>query len=84
MPVSVNYPGVYVEEISSGVRTIANVSTSITAFVGKAVRGPTEPATITSVSDFERIYGGLSRDFTLGYAVRDFFMNGGATAIVAL
>ena len=82
MPVSVNYPGVYVEEISSGVRTIANVSTSITAFVGKAVRGPTEPITITSVSDFERIYGGLSRDFTLGYAVRDFFMNGGATAIV--
>ncbi|MEQ1907473.1 MAG: phage tail sheath C-terminal domain-containing protein [Vicinamibacterales bacterium] len=82
MPVSVNYPGVYVEEISSGVRTIANVATSITAFVGKAVRGPTEPATITSVSDFERIYGGLSRDFTLGYAVRDFFLNGGATAIV--
>ena len=40
MPVSVSYPGVYIEEIPSGVRTIANVATSITAFVGKAVRGP--------------------------------------------
>jgi phage tail sheath protein FI len=83
MPVSVNYPGVYIEEIPSGVRTIANVATSITAFVGKAVRGPTgTPETITSFADFERLFGGLHRDFTLGYAVRDFFLNGGATAIV--
>ena len=83
MPVSVNYPGVYIEEIPSGVRTIASVATSITAFVGKAVRGPTgNPVTITSFADFERLFGGLHRDFTLGYAVRDFFLNGGATAIV--
>ncbi|CAN5808930.1 phage tail sheath subtilisin-like domain-containing protein [soil metagenome] len=83
MPVSVNYPGVYVEEIPSGVRTIANVATSITALVGKAVRGPVgDPVTITSFADFERVFGGLQRDFTLGYAVRDFFLNGGATAII--
>lgn len=82
MPVSVTYPGVYIEEIPSGVRTIANVATSITAFVGKAVRGATEPTTITSFADFERTFGGLHRDFTLGYAVRDFFLNGGATAII--
>jgi phage tail sheath protein FI len=83
MPVSVSYPGVYIEEIPSGVRTIANVATSITAFVGKAVRGPAgDPVTITSFADFERLFGGLHRDFTLGYAVRDFFLNGGAIAIV--
>jgi phage tail sheath protein FI len=83
MPVSVSYPGVYIEEIPSGVRTIANVATSITAFVGKAVRGPVgEPVTITSFSDFERLFGGLHRDLTLGYAVRDFFLNGGAIAII--
>ena len=83
MPVSVNYPGVYVEEIPSGVRTIANVATSITAFVGKAVRGPvSDPQTITSFADFERLFGGLRRDFPLGYAVRDFFVNGGAVAII--
>jgi phage tail sheath protein FI len=83
MPVSVSYPGVYVEEVPSGVRTIAGVATSITGFVGKAVRGPTtNPETVTSFSDFERVFGGLNRDFTLGYAVRDFFLNGGATAVI--
>jgi uncharacterized protein len=83
MPVSVTYPGVYVEEIPSGVRTIANVSTSITAFVGKALRGPVgAPQTITSFADFERLFGGMDRDITLGYAVRDFFVNGGSIAII--
>jgi phage tail sheath protein FI len=83
MPVNPTYPGVYVEEVPSGVRTITGVATSITAFLGKAVRGPTDdPVTITSFGDFERIFGGLSRDFTLGYAVRDFFVNGGSQAII--
>ena len=39
MPTTVSYPGVYVEEIPSGVRTITGVATSITAFLGKAVAG---------------------------------------------
>jgi phage tail sheath protein FI len=83
MPATLTYPGVYVEEIPSGVRTITGVATSITAFVGKALRGPTdEPITITSFGDFERIFGGLHRDFTLGYAVRDFFVNGGGQAVI--
>ena len=33
MPVQLSYPGVYIEEISSGVRTITGVATSIAAFV---------------------------------------------------
>ena len=83
MPVQTTYPGVYIEEIPSGVRTITGVATSITAFLGKAVRGPTDvPVTITSFADFERQFGGLHRDMTLGYAVRDFFSNGGAQAVI--
>ena len=83
MPQALTYPGVYVEEIPSGVRTITGVATSITAFLGKAVRGPMdEPTTITSFGDFERIFGGLHRDFTLSYAVRDFFLNGGSQAVI--
>jgi Bacteriophage tail sheath protein len=83
MPVLTTYPGVYIEEIPSGVRTITGVATSITAFLGKALRGPAdEPVTITSFADFERIFGGLHRDFTLSYAVRDFFLNGGSQAII--
>ena len=40
MPVNLSYPGVYVQEIASGVRTVAGVPTSIAAFVGRASRGP--------------------------------------------
>src|SRR6266545_4056756 len=38
MPASLTYPGVYIEEIPSGVRTIVGVSTSMTAFVGPGSR----------------------------------------------
>src|ERR1051325_7474571 len=83
MPSALTYPGVYVEEIPSGVRTITGVATSITAFLGRALRGPVnEPVTINSYGDFERQFGGLDVNCPLGYAVRDFFGNGGAQAII--
>jgi uncharacterized protein len=83
MPVSPTYPGVYIEEIPSGVRTITGVATSIAAFIGRALRGPTDEAvTITSFADFERDFGGTWLESSLGYAVRDFFQNGGGQAIV--
>ncbi len=82
MPVTPTYPGVYIEEIPSGVRTITGVATSITAFVGSALRGPIDKAVmIHSFGDFERGFGGLWVDSSLGYAVRDFFINGGSDAI---
>jgi hypothetical protein len=72
-----------VEEIPSGVRTITGVATSITAFVGRALRGPTNtPIVINSNGDFQRIFGGLWLPSTLGYAVSDFFLNGGSQAII--
>ncbi|HEY0063197.1 MAG TPA: phage tail sheath subtilisin-like domain-containing protein [Telluria sp.] len=83
MPSTLSYPGIYIEEIPSGVRTITGVATSIAAFVGRALRGPTDEAVvINSYGDFERIFGGLWVDSTLGFAVRDFYMNGGGQAII--
>ena len=83
MPTTPTYPGVYIEEIPSGVRTITGVATSITAFVGRTRRGPdNEPVTINSFADFERTFGGLWEPSTLGYAVRDFYRNRGSQAIV--
>ena len=83
MPAALTYPGVYVEEIPSGVRTITGVATSITAFVGRALRGPVNKAIlINSFGDFERRFGGLWLQSQLGYAVRDFFLNGGSQAII--
>jgi phage tail sheath protein FI len=83
MPIAPTYPGVYIEEIPSGVRTITGVATSITAFIGRALRGPVNtPVTINSFGDFERTFGGLSVDSTMSYAVRDFYLNGGTQAII--
>src|SRR5262245_49870165 len=83
MPATLTYPGVYIEEIPSGVRTITGVATSITAFLGRAVRGPTnEPTTINSYGDFERQFGGLDVNYPMSYAVRDFYANGGSQAII--
>jgi len=83
MPAALTYPGVYIEEIPSGVRTITGVATSVTAFIGRALRGPTDqPITINSFADFERLFGGLWLDSALGFAVRDFYLNGGGQAII--
>jgi phage tail sheath protein FI len=83
MPSALTYPGVYIEEIPSGVHTITGVATSITAFIGRAARGPTDKAvTINSYGDFERIFGGLWAGSLLGFAVRDFYLNGGAQAVI--
>jgi phage tail sheath protein FI len=83
MPVAVSYPGVYIEELRSDVRTITGVSTSLTAFVGRARRGPVlEPKRIQSPADFDRVFGGLWEESTMSYAVQQFFLNGGSDAIV--
>jgi phage tail sheath protein FI len=62
---------------------IAGVATSITAFIGGALRGPTDmPGSVNSFTDFERLYGGLWAQSTLGYAVQQFFLNGGSQALI--
>ena len=83
MPITPTYPGVYVQEIPSGVRTITGVATSITAFIGRALWGPVnDPVTINNFGDFERLFGGLWSDGPMSYAIRDFYLNGGSQAIV--
>lgn len=81
--VQVTYPGVYIVEKPSGVRTITGVATSVAAFVGYTRRGePNKAATITSFADFERSFGGLALDSPLSYAVWQFFANGGTQAVI--
>jgi Bacteriophage tail sheath protein len=83
MPVQVSYPGVYIQELPSGSRTIGGVATSITAFVGRAARGPTDTAVlIHSQGDYDRQFGGLDALSPMSFAVRDFFRNGGSTAVI--
>src|SRR5262249_44892297 len=83
MPVAPTYPGVYIQEISSGVHTITGVATSITAFIGRAASGPTnDPRIITSFAEYQRVFGGLSLVSSMSFAVRDFFQNGGSKAVI--
>ena len=91
-------PGVYVEEVSFRSKTIEGVPTSTTGFAGMTRWGPvqypggpttTEPRLVTSLPEFERVYGGLERlnvdrgdgqSTSEGYtahATRAFFLNGG-------
>lgn len=83
MPVTLTYPGVYIEEVPSGVRTIVGVATSITAFIGRAPRGPVnDPVRVQSFGEFERTFGGLWSESTMSYAVQHYFLNGGTDAII--
>lgn len=81
MPINPTYPGVYIEELPSGVRSITGVATSIAAFIGNFPKGLQDEAVqIFSYADFERQYGGLNRDSDTSYAIQQFFLNGGSQA----
>lgn len=75
---TLSYPGVYVQEISSGVRPIESVSTSTPAFAGLAEMGSdTEARRITNWSEFQKYYGSFINDSFLAHSVFQFFNNGG-------
>ncbi|MGR3780521.1 MAG: hypothetical protein ACU0DT_04545, partial [Albimonas sp.] len=91
-------PAVYVEETSFRAKSIAGVGTSTAAFVGPCARGPISsganavvPPLLTSVADFERVYGGpdplringAATPNYLALAVQAFFANGGGRLYVA-
>ena len=81
MPVPEQPPGVEIEEV--GGHIITGVPTAICAFVGSCAQGPVEdPVRVTSYPEFEGTFGGLSSGSGLGYAVQDFFANGGDSAII--
>jgi phage tail sheath protein FI len=77
------YPGVYIEELSSGVHSITGVATSVAAFIGWAPQGPTtEARLVESWSEYQALYGGLDARSFMGYSVNQFFTNGGQQAYI--
>ena len=80
-------PGVYTEEVSFRSKSIEGVSTSTAGFIGPARYGPLtlEPELLTSLGEFERIYGSGQRlnfggalvNNYLWHAARAFFEEGG-------
>jgi phage tail sheath protein FI len=83
MMATYTYPGVYMEEVSSGVRPIQAAGTSTAAFFGVAQRGPIgEVKKIFNFTEFGNIYGDFLGDSFLAHAVYQFFNNGGSQCYV--
>jgi uncharacterized protein len=77
------YPGVYVEEISSGIRPIEASGTSTAAFVGFAEMGPDDQAVkVTSLTEYRRLYGSFVESAYLPQTIFQFFNNGGGQAYI--
>ena len=83
MAITPTFPGVYVQEIPSGTRTIVGVATSVAAFVDYFRKGPmNKPVRIQNLGDFDREFGGLDSLSEASYGIQQFFLNGGNEAWV--
>lgn len=83
MPVAVSYPGVYVQELPSGVRTIVGVGTSVGMFLGRTKTGQlNKPVQCLNYEDFTRAFSSDYAGSDLARAVRLFFSNGGTQCYV--
>lgn len=70
-------PGVYVQEIPSGARAIAQVETAVPVFIGHTETGAGATQRIRSMLDYESNFGRSRDDFFMYESVRLFFENGG-------
>jgi phage tail sheath protein FI len=96
MPLTLTYPGVYIQELPGPPPTIAAAPTSITVFIGYTHPYKTampdgtslfgQATEIFSFSDYQRYFGGFFNnhylDNSVPYAVSQFFQNGGSNAYV--
>ncbi len=78
-----SYPGVYLKEVSSGVRPIQAAGTSTAAFLGRSERGPIgEAVPVSNFTEFQQTFGGFLKEHYLSHAVFQFFNNGGSRCYV--
>ena len=76
-------PGVYMQEVSSGVKPIEAVGTALAAFVGFTERGPlNEPTLVTNWTQYTNTFGDFMEGCYLPHAVYGYFLNGGGSAYV--
>ena len=75
--------GLKVQEELRPDQPIARLGTARAAFVGRTLRGPVnKPVLLRNFAEFQHTFGGLWQPSTLGYAVEQFFDNGGREALV--
>ncbi len=82
MPVNPAHPDTYIEEIHTP-KMIQGISTSTTAFIGRARKGPVnKPTPVYNFAEFQNLFGGLWKQSTMSYAVHQYFLNGGSVALI--
>jgi hypothetical protein len=75
--------GIQVQEERGPDQSIARLPTARTAFVGRTLRGPVNrPVLVKNFAEFQHVFGGLWQPSLLGYAIEQFFDNGGREALV--
>jgi hypothetical protein len=75
--------GLQVAEERGPDHSISRLPTARTAFVGRTLRGPVNrPVLIKSFLEFQYVFGGLWQPSLLGYAVEQYFDNGGREALI--
>lgn len=80
---NLTYPGVYVEEVSSGIRPIQAAGTSTAAFIGIAEKGsPNEAVKVFNFTEYQNLYGGFLNNSFLSHSVYQFFNNGGSQCYI--
>lgn len=90
MPVTVSYPGIYIEELPSNNFTITPAPTSIAVFIGYThpfkTRAFDKAVRVFNFTEFEREFGGYVAsgvfDGNVALAIRQFYLNGGSDAYV--
>lgn len=81
--VTPTYPGVYVEEVPSGVRPIQAAGTSTAAFIGIAEKGPLDEAVrIYNFTEYQKLFGRFLNSSFLSHSVYQFFNNGGSQCYI--
>lgn len=75
-------PGVYISEGPFATNVTTGPTTNAAAFLGTAARGPVTPTVVSSWNAYKSLFGQLSSEYDLGYAIYQFFANGGRTAYV--
>jgi hypothetical protein len=75
--------GITVTEAAGSDQPIVRLPTATTGFIGRALRGPVNhPVRVRSFAEFQQVFGGLWQPSMLGYALEQFFDNGGREASV--
>ena len=69
---------VIIEEEEPRVRGIPSIPSAVAGAVGVTERGPIgKPVLVTSIEEYQHLFGGFTKDSDLALAVMGFFQNGG-------